>query len=217
MAIRVLLCDDHAMVREGLARLVSSHQGIEVVGMAPDGEAAVALADQLRPDVVLMDLSMPRMDGIAATRGILASSPASRVVALTSFGDKERVLQALEAGAIGFLLKDSDGEELVRGIQAAARGEVPLDPRAARAILEPRTSTDPRAGMTQREREVLELVGTGLPNKLIALRLGISEATVKAHLTRIYRQLGVADRTQAALWAREHPAPSAPGGMSGPR
>jgi len=207
MAVRVLLCDDHAMVREGLARLLSSDPGIEVVGTAPDGERAVALAATLRPDVVMMDLSMPGIDGAEATRRIVAAAPSARVVVLTSFQDDGRVLEALDAGAVGYLLKDADHRDLVRAIEAASRGEVPLDPRAARALLARRPGGDPREGMTAREREVLELVSAGLPNKVIALRLGITEATVKAHLTRVYRQIQVADRTQAAIWAREHPTP----------
>ena len=205
MTVRVLLCDDHAMVREGLERLVNSHDGVEVVGTAADGEEAVRQAAALRPDVVMMDVSMPGLDGIEATRRITTAAPDTRVVMLTSFREDSRVLDALSAGAIGFMLKDSDGAELVRAIEAAARGDVPLDPRAARAIVHGSTRTDPRDEMTAREREVLELISHGLPNKVIALRLGISEATVKAHLTRIYRHLGVSDRTQAAIWAREHP------------
>lgn len=208
MTVRVLLCDDHAMVREGLERLVNSHEGVEVVGTAADGQEAVELAAELRPDVVMMDVSMPRLDGIEATRRIVAETPETRIVMLTSFREDVRVLDALAAGAIGFMLKDSDGQELVRAIEAAARGDVPLDPRAARAIVNRSTESDPRDGMTAREREVLELISNGLPNKVIALRLGISEATVKAHLTRIYRQLDVSDRTQAAIWAREHPESS---------
>jgi len=141
---------------------------------------------------------MPRLDGIEATRRIVAVTPGTRIVMLTSFHEDARVLDALSAGAIGFMLKDADGGELVRAIEAAARGDVPLDPRAVRAIVNQSAASDPR------EREVLELVSAGLPNKVIAVRLGISEATVKAHLTRIYRQIGVTDRTQAAIWAREH-------------
>jgi DNA-binding NarL/FixJ family response regulator len=213
MTVRVLLCDDHAMVREGLERLLNSREGIEVVGTAADGDEAVAVAAELHPDVVMMDFSMPRLDGIEATRRIVAATPGTRIVMLTSFREDARVLDALSAGAIGFMLKDADGDELVRAIEAAARGDVPLDPRAARAVLTQSAASDPREGMTARERDVLELIGTGLPNKVIAVRLGISEATVKAHLTRIYRQIGVTDRTQAAIWAREHPDT---GGRGGP-
>ena len=205
MTVRVLLCEDHAMVREGLARLLGSAPGIEVVGTAADGEEGVALAERLRPDVVMMDLSMPGAGGIEATRRLRALVPSARVVALTSSGDRDDVLEALDAGAMGFMLKTADGDELVRAIESASRGEAPLDPRAARAMLDRSRQPDPREGMTPREREILDLVGQGLPSKVIASRLGVSEATVKAHLTRVYRHIGVADRTQAALWAREHP------------
>jgi len=207
-SIRVVLCDDHAVVREGLARLLERTDGIEVVGSAADGAEGVAATLALRPDVVLMDLAMPNVDGIAATRRIAAEVPDSNVVVLTSFSDKERIHDALDAGARGYLLKDADGAEVVRAIRAAARGEAPLDPRVARAVLIRGTTPAALSGMTAREREVLGLLGTGLANKVIARRLGISEATVKAHLTRIFRQIGVTDRTQAAIWAREHNVPA---------
>jgi DNA-binding NarL/FixJ family response regulator len=203
-AIRVLLCDDHAVVREGLARLLDRTEGIEVVGSAADGVEAVAAALEVRPDVVLMDLAMPNLDGIGATRRIVAEAPGANVVVLTSFGDNTRIHDALDAGALGYLLKDAEAAEVVRAIRAASRGEAPLDPRVARAVLARGTTPAALSGMTTREREVLALLGTGLPNKVIARRLGISEATVKAHLTRIFRQIGVTDRTQAAIWAREH-------------
>src|SRR5690242_17996422 len=134
-SIRVLLCDDHAVVREGLARLLDSTDGIEVVGTAADGEQAIAAATALRPDVVLMDLAMPNLDGVAATRRIAAQSPDARVVVLTSFSDNARIHDALDAGARGYLLKDAEASEVVRAIRAAARGEAPLDPRVARAVL----------------------------------------------------------------------------------
>jgi DNA-binding NarL/FixJ family response regulator len=204
--IRVLLCDDHVVVREGLARLLENAEGIEVVAVASDGEEGLEQARASRPDVVLMDLSMPRLDGVGATRAILAELPETYIVVLTSFADRERVLEAIDAGAAGYVLKDSDGAEVVRAIRSAAAGDAPLDPRAARAVLTRHTSSAASTSLTPREREVLALVGAGLSNKIIALRLGISEATVKAHLTRIYQQIGVTDRTQAALWAREHDA-----------
>jgi DNA-binding NarL/FixJ family response regulator len=205
--IRVLLCDDHAVVREGLARLLEGTEGIEVVGTAADGGEAIAAAVKLRPDVALMDLAMPNVDGVAATRRIAIEAPDTQVVVLTSFGDNTRIHDALDAGARGYLLKDAEASEVVRAIRAASRGEAPLDPRVARAVLSRGTTPAAMAGMTAREREVLGLLGTGLANKAIARKLGISEATVKAHLTRIFRQIGVTDRTQAAIWAREHRIP----------
>jgi DNA-binding NarL/FixJ family response regulator len=202
--IRVLLCDDHSVVREGLARLLESTDGIDVVGMAADGAEGVAAAIELHPDVVLMDLAMPNIDGVTATRRIAAEAPDASVVVLTSFSDNARIHDALDAGARGYLLKDAEASEVVRAIRAAARGEAPLDPRVARAVLARGTTPAALSAMTAREREVLALLGTGMANKAIARRLEISEATVKAHLTRIFRQLGVSDRTQAAIWAREH-------------
>jgi DNA-binding NarL/FixJ family response regulator len=154
--------------------------------------------------VVLMDLSMPVLDGIEATRRIVAAQPEVRVVVLTSLTDRERILGALDAGALGYLLKDAEPDELFRGIRAAAQGDAPLDPRAARELLTARVSDRPANGLTARERAVLALVGSGLPNKLIALRLGISEKTVKAHLTSVFRAIDVTDRTQAALWAQRN-------------
>jgi DNA-binding NarL/FixJ family response regulator len=202
--IRVLLCDDHAVVREGLARLLEGTDDIEVAGMAADGVEGVAAAVALQPDVVLIDLAMPNLDGVAATRRIVAEAPGANVVVLTSFGDNRRIHDALDAGARGYLLKDAEASEVVRAIRAAARGEAPLDPRVARAVLARGTAPSALSGMTAREREVLALLGSGMANKAIARRLGISEATVKAHLTRVFRQIGVTDRTQAAIWAREH-------------
>lgn len=202
--IRVVLADDHAVVRTGLERLLGATADVEVVGSAADGDEAVALARRHAPDVVLMDLEMPRVDGIAATRRIRAASPAVNVVVLTSFSDRERILEALDAGAVGYLLKDAEPDELVRGIRSAARGESPLDPKAARSVLEARASARPAPELTAREQDVLRCVAAGLPNKLIARRLAISEKTVKSHLTRVYQAIGVTDRTQAALWAQRH-------------
>jgi len=153
---------------------------------------------------VLMDLDMPVVDGIEATRRIVSDRPGAAVLVLTAFSDRRRILGALEAGACGYLLKDAASEDVAEGIRAAARGESPLDPRAARTVLSARSEPDPLAGLSSREREVLELLVEGLPNKLIARRLEISEKTVKSHLTRIFRELGVTDRTQAALWAERH-------------
>jgi DNA-binding NarL/FixJ family response regulator len=200
--IRVLIAEDHAVVRSGLERLLATTSEIQVVGGAADGEQAVTLAAELSPDVVLMDLSMPNMDGIEATRRILAGNDAIQVVVLTSISDREKIEAALDAGAIGYLLKDAEPDEVIRGIRAAARGESPIAPKAARTLLAAR-GEGPESRLSDRELEVLRCVAEGLPNKLIARRLGISEKTVKAHLTRVYQQIGVTDRTQAALWARE--------------
>jgi DNA-binding NarL/FixJ family response regulator len=202
--IRVMLAEDHSVVRAGLVQLLEGAQDVEVVGAAADGEEAVAMAEAERPDVILMDLSMPVMDGIEATRRIVASHPGACIVALTSLTDRERILGALDAGALGYLLKDAEPDELFRGIRAAAQGDAPLDPRVARELLTARAEDRPASGLTDRERDVLTLVGSGLPNKLIATRLGISEKTVKAHLTNVFRAIGVTDRTQAALWAQRH-------------
>jgi DNA-binding NarL/FixJ family response regulator len=200
--IRVLLADDHGVIRDGLGRLISSLEDIELVGTAADGVEAVALAAELAPDVVVMDLEMPRLDGIEATRQVLADHPRTAVLVLTSFSDRPRILGAIEAGACGYLLKDVAADEVAEGIRAAARGESPIDPRAARTILTAQAEPDPAQQLSAREGEVLALLVEGLPNKLIARRLEISEKTVKTHLTSIFRTLGVTDRTQAALWAQ---------------
>jgi DNA-binding NarL/FixJ family response regulator len=202
--IRVLIVEDHAVVRAGLRELLANRDDVEVIGEAADGEEAVTRAVELQPHVVLMDLSMPGVDGIEATRRIATDAPIANVVVLTSFSDRERILEALDAGAVGYLLKDLEPDELHRGIQAAARGESPLAPKAANAVISARAEARPGVDLSTREREVLALVAEGLPNKLIARRLDISEKTVKAHLTRIFRQIGVDDRMQAALWARRH-------------
>ena len=202
--IRILLADDHDVVRRGLTALLDGTDGFAVVGAAADGEEAVALAGEHQPDVVLMDLSMPGVDGIEATRRLMAERPESRVVVLTSFSDRERILDAIDAGAVGYLLKDAEPDELLRGIEAAARGESPLAPKAAKAVLTARAEGRPAAELTAREQEVLALLGEGLANKQIARRLGIAEKTVKAHLTSVFQSIGVTDRTQAALWARNH-------------
>jgi DNA-binding NarL/FixJ family response regulator len=198
--IRVLIADDHAVVRTGLAQLVGTFEGVELVGAAANGEEAVALCAERSPGVVLMDLEMPVLDGIEATRRIKEAHPDVAIVILTSFSDRERILHALDAGAAGYLLKDAEPDEIKRAVAAAARGEAPLDPRAARALLSARQAASPADSLSEREREVLLMVAEGLPNKLIAQRLSISEKTVKAHLTSVFRQIGVTDRTQAALW-----------------
>jgi DNA-binding NarL/FixJ family response regulator len=205
--IRVMLVDDHAVVRGGLAQLVQSAGDMEVVGTAADGAQAVEVARSGRPDVVLMDLQMPEMDGVAATRALLAEDLGAQVVILTSYSDGERIIGAIDAGAVGYLLKDADPEEILEGIRAVSRGESPLHPRAARELLASRRSTlggERAPQLTGRELEVLRLVRQGLANKQIARRLGISERTVKAHLTSVFQRLDVADRTQAALWAERN-------------
>jgi DNA-binding NarL/FixJ family response regulator len=199
--IRVLIADDHAVVRQGLRTFLELQDDVEVVADVADGEAALSAVAEHEPDVVLMDLEMPDMDGIQATRELLARRPATAVVVLTSFSDRERILAALDAGAAGYLLKDVEPDELARAIHAAARGQSPLHPRAARELIDQRQELGPQ--LTAREEEVLALLAHGLPNKLIARRLAISERTVKGHLTRVFERIGVTDRTQAALWARE--------------
>jgi DNA-binding NarL/FixJ family response regulator len=203
-SVRVILCDDHAIVRDGIARVLDAYDDIDVIGTAENGEAGVEATVRLRPDVVLMDLLMPIVDGVQATRRIVAAAPETAVVVLTSFGEQALVMEAIDAGASGFILKDAAPSELVGAIRSAARGEAPLDPRVARAVMSRRQENQPLQEMTAREREVLALVAAGLSNKLIARRLGITEATVKAHLTHIYRRIGVDSRVQAALWARQH-------------
>ena len=202
--IRVVIVDDHAVVRHGLTQLLSTFADVELVGEAGDGQGAIAVCEDTRPDVVLMDLEMPVMDGIEATREVKGKHPEIAVVVLTSFSDRDRILQALDAGAAGYLLKDVEPVDLAKAIQSAARGDAPLDPRAARTVLGARQAAAPALELSDREREVLLLVAEGLPNKLIARRLDISEKTVKAHLTSVFRQIGVTDRTQAALWAERN-------------
>jgi DNA-binding NarL/FixJ family response regulator len=198
--IRIVLVDDHAVLRTGLEQLLSTEADLQVVGTAANGEDAIALVRRLRPDVVLMDLQMPGIDGVAATRAIVKEKLGD-VLVLTSFSDSERILAALDAGAMGYLLKDADPEDVVDGIRAVARGESPLHPKAARELLGARRQGVGSVELTPREREVLALVRSGLANKQIARRLGISERTVKAHLTSTFSRIGVTDRTQAALWA----------------
>ena len=201
--IRVLLVEDHALVRAGLEQLLARVDGIEVVGSAGDGAEAVELAAECRPDVVLMDLVMPRMDGREATRRIVERDPAVSVVVLTSFSDREQILEALDAGAIGYLLKDAEPAELVRGIEAAARGESPLTPKVAHTLIRSRESRAGEPQLSDREREVLGLLAEGSTNKQIALALGLSLKTVQNYVSNILEKLQVADRTQAALRAQQ--------------
>src|SRR6476660_9265610 len=190
--IRVVVADDHGVLRDGLAGVIAGQADMEVVATASDGAEAVETCRTATPDVVLMDLEMPILDGIEATRQILAEHSTTAVLVLTSFSDRQRITGALEADAV------------VRGIRTAAGGGSPLDPRAARSLLDARAAPDPLAGISPREREVLGLLLDGMPNKLIARQLGISEKTVKAHLTSIFRQIGVTDRVQAILWVERH-------------
>ena len=214
--IRVVLVDDHAVVRTGLAQLLSVADDIEVVGTAGDGAEAIRVVHDKAPDVVLMDLQMPGTDGVEATRALQGSGLPTQVLVLTSFSDGDRIVAALDAGAVGYLLKDAEPDEVLAGIRAVSRGESPLHPRAARALLSARrpqsaagddgagTVDDPVGVLTDREVEVLSLERVGLANKQIDRRIGITERTVKAHLSSIFQRLDVTDRTQAALWAERH-------------
>jgi DNA-binding NarL/FixJ family response regulator len=205
-AIRVLIVDDHAVVREGLRTFLGLQDGIEVVGEAADGVQAVEQAAALAPDVILMDLVMPRLDGVRAMRALHERAPQSRVIVLTSFLDDERLLPAIEAGAAGYLLKDVEPSELARAVRTAQAGEAVIDPTVAGRLLN--TLAGPRPvqatdgdQLTPREREVLELIAAGRSNKRIALELGIAEKTVKTHVGHVLAKLGVTDRTQAAVLA----------------
>jgi DNA-binding NarL/FixJ family response regulator len=202
--VRVVLVDDHAVVRSGLAQLLGGADDIEVVGQAGEGAEAVELVRRTRPDVVVMDLQMPGMDGVEATRRIVEEGLGAEVVVLTSYSDSTRIVAALDAGAVGYLLKDADPEDVLAGVRAVSRGESPLDPKVARRLLTDRVTPAGSVQLTPREAEVLSLVRSGLANKQIARRLGISERTVKAHLTSVFQRIGVVDRTQAALWAERN-------------
>jgi two-component system, NarL family, response regulator LiaR len=201
--IRVLIADDHAVVRQGLRTFLELQDDVEVVADAADGDEAVAAALEHRPDVVLMDIVMPQTDGVEAIRRILHEQPSTRVIALTSFLDDDKVFPAVRAGAAGYLLKDVEPPELVKAIRTVYGGEALLDPAVTARLMEElagggHDEVDP---LTEREREVLGLIARGLSNKLIARELGIAEKTVKAHVSSILRKLGLTDRTQAALYA----------------
>jgi two-component system, NarL family, response regulator LiaR len=201
--IRVLVVDDHAVVREGLRTFLSLQDGIEVVGEAGDGREAVAVAERERPDVVLMDLMMPRLDGVQAMRELRARVPRARVIVLTSFLDDDRLLPAIRAGAAGYLLKNVEPSELARAVRAADAGEALIDPAVAARLVDALADDDNRdeQPLTAREQEVLDLVARGYANKRIARELGIAEKTVKTHVSHVLAKLGVSDRTQAALYA----------------
>jgi DNA-binding NarL/FixJ family response regulator len=213
--IRVLIVDDHAVVREGLRTFLELQDGIDVAGEAADGLEAVELAATLEPDVILMDLVMPRLDGVGAMRAVRERSPRSRVIVLTSFLDDERLMPAIEAGADGYLLKDVEPSELAQAIRTAQAGEAMIAPTVAgrllRKLSQPRPPKPADAErLTRREQEVLELIAAGRSNKRIAFELGISEKTVKTHVGHLLAKLGVSDRTQAALLAVQS-------GLVGPR
>ena len=210
--IRVLVVDDHPIVRQGLRSYLSSRDGIEVVGDAGDGESAVALVADLRPDVVLMDLAMPGMGGLAAIRAVTGLGLGTRILVLTSFSSQDEVIPAIQAGAAGYLLKDSAPDEVDRALRAVHNGEGRLDPAVAALVMAQVARPDPAPPrpsdalhqLTPRETEVLGLLGEGLSNRALAERLFVSEKTVKTHVSSILAKLGLADRTQAALYAVRH-------------
>ena len=202
--IRVLVVDDHAVVREGLRAFLELQDGIEVVGEAADGQEAVEQAASLRPDVILMDLVMPRLDGIAAMRALREGLSGARVIVLTSFLDDDKLLPALRAGAAGYLLKNAQPQELARAVRAAHAGQALLDPVVAARLVETLAANggvEPLDRLTPRERQVLLLIGRGFANKRIARELELSEKTVKTYVGHVLAKLGVADRTQAAVVA----------------
>ena len=202
--IRVLIADDHAVVRQGLRTFLELQDGIEVVAEAGDGEEALAAGERTAPDVALVDLVMPRLDGIETIRRLRERSPATRVIVLTSFLDDDKIFPALRAGAAGYLLKDAQPQELVSAIRTVHQGQAPLHPAVAARVLDELAGDSrdrPPDLLTGREREVLALIAQGRANKAIARDLGVSEKTVKTHVTSILRKLGLADRTQAALYA----------------
>ena len=202
--IRVLVVDDHAVVRQGLRGLLELQDGIEVAGDAADGDQGVDAATRLRPDVILMDLVMPALDGVAAMRLLRERLPETRVIVLTSFLDDDKLLPALRAGAAGYLLKNAEPQEVVRAVRAAHAGQTVIDPVVAARLVETLAADDrgdPIDLLTPREREVLVLLGRGYANKRIALELGLAEKTVKAHVGHVLAKLGVSDRTQAAIAA----------------
>jgi two-component system, NarL family, response regulator LiaR len=203
--IRVVIADDHAVVRRGLRTFLELQDDVEVVGEAADGGEAVATVDRLGPDVVLIDLVMPGVDGVEAIRRIRERRPATRVIVLTSFVDDDKLFPSVRAGAAGYLLKDVQPQEIVAAIRAVHAGESLLHPAAAARLMAEVAADgerrDPHARLTAREREVLALVARGLPNKLIARELGVSEKTVKTHVSNLLGKLDLTDRTQAALYA----------------
>ncbi|GAA2153121.1 response regulator transcription factor [Actinomadura napierensis] len=200
--VRVILVDDHTVMRAGVAALLAGEPGIEIAGEAGDGREAVALAERLRPDVALVDLRMPVLDGVSATTEILARCPGTRVLILTTYDTDAEIERAVEAGAIGYLLKDATREQLADAVRAAARGETVLAPRVAQRLVARMRQPAPVA-LTAREAEVLNAVADGLSNADIGRRLVIAEATVKTHLLRVFAKLDVSDRTRAVVVAME--------------
>jgi len=204
--IRLLLADDHPVVRAGLAGLLSDEPGVEVVAEAADGDEAVRLAAATRPDIVLMDLRMPGVDGVTATARIAAGEagePAPRVLILTTYESDDQILAAIEAGAAGYLLKAAPQAEIVAGIRSVAAGQSALSPQVAVRLVERMRRPPPEVVLTPRETDVLRLVSAGHSNKQVAVRLGIGESTVKTHLLNVFEKLGVADRTRAVTLAME--------------
>ncbi|MFJ6105187.1 response regulator [Streptomyces sp. NPDC092359] len=217
-ALRVVVADDQAVVREGIVMLLGLLPGVEVVGAARDGEEAVALTAELKPDVVLMDLRMPRCDGVEATRRIHEGHPGTEVVVLTTYADDDSLFPALRAGARGYLTKDAGGEEILRALRDVTDGRAGLSPTVQRRLIEqlleaPAGPSVPRAeGLTERETEVIALVADGLSNQEIASRLRISTATVKTHINNLFAKTGVRDRAQAVRYAYQHGLVRPPGG-----
>jgi DNA-binding NarL/FixJ family response regulator len=202
--ISVVIVDDHEIVTLGLVYLLSTTQDIEVVGTATDGKVGVEMVLSKVPDVVLMDLSMPELDGISAIRSLVIAGSPARIMVLSSSGDSSDIQQALAAGAGGYLLKHSEPSVILNAIRSIAQGGAPLDPVAGSVLLRQQNAPETSVRLSPRELEVLRLLAKGFANKQIAARLKITDRTVKAHLTRIFHQLGVSDRTHAALWATKH-------------
>jgi DNA-binding NarL/FixJ family response regulator len=205
--IRVLVVDDHAVVRAGLASLLATTDDLQCVGATGDGLTALELVDELAPDVVLLDLSMPGLDGVGVTSALRRTGRSVPVQVLTSYSNSGLVVDAVRAGADGYLLKQSEAEVILDGVRTVADGQAPVDPAVAAQLMNDIRYRSPADELTEREHEVLEMVRQGHPNKSIARRLQISERTVKAHVTRIFQRIGVSDRTQAALWAERHLSP----------
>ena len=203
--VRVMLVDDHTVVRSGLGAVLMAYDDMELVGEASDGEEAVRVCERTRPDVILMDLLMPKMDGVAATQAILKACPQMKIIALTSFKEKEYVEGALKAGATGYLLKNVSAEELVSAIRKAASGQPSLSPEAAQVLIKKMNEpAEPAYDLTERERDILKLMVEGLSNADIAERLIVSQSTVKFHVSNVLSKLGATSRTEAVAIAMKH-------------